>query len=84
MVMGEDGTSVRDVMVAGRFVVRDRKLLTVDLPALAARAAVLRAEIDARAEPSRRRFDAVAPILNDFCPNLARAEWHINRWCGCA
>jgi hypothetical protein len=19
----------------------------------------------------------------DFCPALARTEWHINRWCGC-
>jgi 5-methylthioadenosine/S-adenosylhomocysteine deaminase len=84
MVMGEDGTSVADVMVGGRFVVRERRLLTVDLPALAARAAALRAEIDARSVVSRRRFDAVAPILGDFCPALARTEWHINRWCGCA
>jgi cytosine/adenosine deaminase-related metal-dependent hydrolase len=83
MVMGEDGTSVVDVMVAGRFVVRERRLLTVDLPALAARASALRAEIDARSVASRRRFDAVAPIVGDFCPALARTEWHINRWCGC-
>ena len=71
MVMGEDGTSVVDVMVGGRFVVRDRRLLTVDLPALAARAAELRAEIDARSVASRTRFDAIAPILSDFCPALA-------------
>jgi 5-methylthioadenosine/S-adenosylhomocysteine deaminase len=83
MVMGEDGTSVRDVMVGARFVVRNRQLLTVDLAALSARAAALRAEIDARSVVSRKRFDAVAPILNDFCPGLARTEWHINRWCGC-
>ncbi len=82
MVMGEDGTSVVDVMVGGRFVVRERRLLTVDLPALAARAAELRADIDARSVASRTRFDAIAPILCDFCPSLARTEWHINRWCG--
>jgi hypothetical protein len=79
MVMGEDGTSVVDVMVGGRFVVRKRRLLTVDLPALTARAAELRADIDARSVASRRRFDAVAPIISDFCPALARTEWHINR-----
>jgi 5-methylthioadenosine/S-adenosylhomocysteine deaminase len=84
MVMGEDGTSVVDVMVGGRFVVRERRLLTVDLPALATRAAALRAEIDARSAASRTRFDAIVPILNDFCPALARTEWHIDRWCGCA
>ena len=83
MVMGEDGTSVEDVMVNGRFVVRGRRLLTVDLPALSARAAALRAEIDARAVPSRQRYDAVAPIINDFCPALAHTDWHINRWYGC-
>jgi 5-methylthioadenosine/S-adenosylhomocysteine deaminase len=83
LVLGEDGTSVRDVMVGGRFVVRDRRLLTVDLPSLAVRAAELRAKIDARSGASRQRFDALAPILSDFCPALARTEWHINRWCGC-
>ena len=83
MVLGEDGTSVEDVMVNGRFVVRNRRLLTADLPALAARAGELRAEIDARAVASRHRYDAVAPIINDFCPALARTDWHINRWCGC-
>jgi 5-methylthioadenosine/S-adenosylhomocysteine deaminase len=84
LVLGEDGTSVADVMVGGRFVVRQRRLLTVDLPALAARAADLRAEIDARCTDSLHRFDVVAPILRDFCPALARTDWHINRWCGCA
>ena len=84
MVMGEDGTSVEDVMVDGRFVVRGRRLLSVDLAALAMRAAELRAEIDERAVGSRKRYEAVAPILGDFCPALARSEWHINRWCGCA
>jgi guanine deaminase len=83
MVMGEDGTSVTDVMVGGRFVVRERRLLTVDLPALAARAAALRAGIDERSAASRMRFDAIVPVLQDFCPTLARREWHINRWCGC-
>ncbi len=83
LVMGEDGTSVADVMVAGRFVVRGRRLLNIDLPALAARAASLRADMNARGVASRQRYDAVVPILNDFCPALARTEWHINRWCGC-
>ena len=83
LVLGEDGTSVKDVMVGGRFVVRDRRLLTVDLPSLAARAAELRVKIDVRSGTSRQRFDAIAPILGDFCPALARTEWHINRWCGC-
>jgi guanine deaminase len=83
LVLGEDGTSLMDVMVGGRFVVRNRRLLTVDLTSLARRAAELRAEIDARSGASRQRFDAIAPILSDFCPALTGAKWHINRWCGC-
>jgi guanine deaminase len=82
MVLAEDGTSVVDVMVGGRFVVRNRRLLTIDLPTLAARASALRAEIDARSAASRQRFDALVPIISDFCPVLGRAPWHINRWCG--
>ena len=59
MVMGEDGTSVVDVMVGGRFVVRERRLLTVDLPALAARAAELRADdrCAQRGKPNALRCD---------------------------
>jgi guanine deaminase len=83
IVLGEDGTSVADVMVGGRYVVRQRRLLTIDLPALATRAASLRADMNARSVGSRQRYDAVVPILNDFCPALARTDWHINRWCGC-
>ena len=83
LVFGEDGTSVDSVMVGGRFVVRGKKLLTVDLAKLADRAAALRAEMDAKAAPALRRFECVAPIVADFCPTLARTTWPINRWCGC-
>jgi hypothetical protein len=33
-VFGEDGTGVESVMIGGRWVMRDRKLLTVDVEAL--------------------------------------------------
>ena len=84
MVFAEDGTSVDSVMIGGRFVVRGRKLLTVDLADLADRAAALRAELDIAARPALRRFECIAPIVADFCPALARTPWPMNRWCGCA
>ncbi|HYZ64144.1 MAG TPA: amidohydrolase family protein, partial [Acetobacteraceae bacterium] len=83
LVFGEDGTSVHSVMIGGRFVVRERKLLTVDLPALAARAEAARAEMAARNAGRRASFECVAPVIADFCPALAARPWHINRWCGC-
>jgi len=83
LVMGEDGTSVDSVMIGGRFVVRERKLLTVDLPRLAAQAAQARERMEARNAGRRSNFECVAPIVADFCPALAARPWHINRWCGC-
>jgi guanine deaminase len=83
MVFAEDGTSVDAVMIGGRFVVRGRRLLTVDLAALSDQAAALRAELERSARPAKRRFDCVAPIIADFCPALAMTAWPINRWCGC-
>ncbi len=83
LVFGEDGTSVHSVMIGGRFVVRDRRLLTVDLPRLAAQAAEARAVMNERSTDRRSRFECIAPALADFCPALARTPWPINRWCGC-
>ena len=83
LVFGEDGTSVHSVMIGGRFVVRDRRLLTVDLPRLAAQAAEVRAAMNERGADRRSRFECIAPALADFCPALARTPWPINRWCGC-
>ena len=83
VVMGEDGTSVDAVMIGGRFVVRDRKLLTVDLPRLAAQAAMVRSAMNERGADKRRVFECAAPVLADFCPALSSTPWHVNRWCGC-
>ncbi len=83
LVFGEDGTSVHSVMIGGRFVVRDRKLLTVDLPCLAARAADARTALNEQGAAKRSSFECIAPVLADFCPALARTPWPINRWCGC-
>ncbi len=83
LVMAEDGTSVDSVMVGGRFVVRERKLLTVDLPKLAGEAEAARAALVERNAPRRANFECAAPIVADFCPALAARPWHINRYCGC-
>ena len=83
LVFGEDGTSVREVMIGGRFVVRDGRLLTVDLPALAARAEALRIRMLERNAERRSAFECVVPLLYDFCPSLTRTKWPFSRYCGC-
>ncbi len=48
LIFGADGTHVRDTMVAGRWLMRDRKLLTLDEERIMARARELSAKLWAR------------------------------------
>ena len=81
LVHTEDGTGVHSVMIGGRMVVENRKLLTVDLPKLAAKAeAVARA---AREDHRRRRRSSIGrleKVVGTFCPGLAKAPLHIHRY----
>ncbi len=83
LVLGEDGTSVDSVMIGGRFVVRGGKLLTVDLPKLASRAADLRADLKERGMFDLTKFEPFADVLAAFCPAISMTPWTVNRYCGC-
>ena len=80
IVHAEDGNAVHSVMVGGRMVVEDGKLLTVDLPKLAAQAAASQAR---RAKPmgdARKLYDRLEKVVGAFCPGLAKAPLHIHRF----
>jgi guanine deaminase len=80
IVHTEDGNAVHSVMVGGRMVVEDRKLLTVDLAKLAAQAAESQAR---RAKPmgdARKLYDRLEKVVGAFCPGLAKAPLHIDRF----
>ena len=70
IVFGEDGTGVESVMVAGKWVVRDRRLLTVNLAKLRhdAEEAVARLT-DANAE-ARALAERLHPYVGQFCAGL--------------
>ena len=70
LVHSEDGTAVDRVLVGGREVVRDGRLLTVDLGALRERARDLNRELLERVAPTREQFDRLAPAVAEF--RLAR------------
>jgi len=58
----------------------DGKLLTVDLPKLAAQAAASQAR---RAKPmgdARKLYDRLEKVVGAFCPGLAKAPLHIHRF----
>lgn len=63
LVYSELGSSVRDVVVDGNVVVRDRRLLTVDVDAVRAEAAAITDRIWATLPARLARFDEVAPTL---------------------
>ncbi|MFO0995167.1 MAG: amidohydrolase family protein [Alphaproteobacteria bacterium] len=80
MIHVEDGTSVRDVMVGGKFVVKDRKLLTVDLADLRRKAQAALERLAKTTHRNKTLFDKIAPIVDSVCPTLARRPYHIDRF----
>jgi guanine deaminase len=79
LVNTEDGMSVRDVMVGGKFVLRDGTLPNVDWPRIVARAraaAARLAEVNAAARAATGRL---APVVNSFCVGLGRSAYELRR-----
>lgn len=76
----EDGTAVRHVMVAGRMIVRDRKLLTVDVPTLAREAEAARERLEAATAEMRALADKLAVVVGRFCPGLAARPYPVRRY----
>jgi len=82
IVHTEDGTGVHSVMIGGRMVVENRKLLTVDLTTLAAKAEKARARLEKANRPAKALSEKLAKIVGTFCPGLAREPLHIDRFAG--
>jgi guanine deaminase len=80
MVHAEDGTSVRHVMIGGGFVVRDRRLLTLDLAKLAREAEAARERLEALNAGMRELFARLEPVVASFCPALAAQPYHVRRY----
>jgi guanine deaminase len=80
LVHTEDATAVHSVMVGGRMVVQDRKLLTVDLAKLAAQAAESQARRAELTDAARQLYQRLEKVVGTFCPGLAKAPLHIHRY----
>lgn len=80
IVHTEDGTAVHSVMIGGRIVVENRKLLTVDLAKLAAQAEASRARRAPLAGQAKKLYDRLENVVGTFCPGLAKAPLHIHRY----
>jgi hypothetical protein len=72
VVNGESGLALESVMIAGRWVLRDGRMLTVDEDALRRRTTAAVERLAAATSSRRELSRALEPYLSAFC--LAQAE----------
>ncbi|HUC12060.1 MAG TPA: amidohydrolase family protein [Stellaceae bacterium] len=80
LVHTEDGTAVASVMIGGRMIVDNRRLVTVDLARLIARVEAARERLAAANADNRRLYQALEPVVGSHCPGMARLPYHIHRY----
>jgi len=80
LVHTEDGTAVVSVIIGGRLIVENRRLLTVDLDRLRDRVAQARERLAAANADNRRLYEALEPVVGSYCPGLARTPYHVHRY----
>jgi 5-methylthioadenosine/S-adenosylhomocysteine deaminase len=80
LVHTEDGNAVASVMIGGRMILDNRRLLGVDLGRLSARVEAARERLAAANADNRRLYDALEPIVGSHCPGMARLPYHIHRY----
>jgi guanine deaminase len=76
LVNGEDGGAVRDVMIGGRFVLRDGVLPGLDWRAIASRARNAAARLAEANAGAREAAETLAPVVSHFCVGLGRCAQH--------
>ena len=79
-VHAEDGTGVKHVMIGGRFVVKDGKLLTLDVAKLAREAEAARERLEALNAGMLDLYNKLEPVVASFCPGLAAQPYHIRQY----
>jgi 5-methylthioadenosine/S-adenosylhomocysteine deaminase len=79
MVLAENGAAIHSVMIDGRFVVRDRRLLTVDEARLRQEAEEAVARLDMANEDAVRAANQFRDLVGHFCMAHARASFHVHR-----
>jgi guanine deaminase len=82
LVHTEDGSAVTHVMIGGRMVVQDRRLTTVDVPAMAREAETARERLVRLNAPGRELYERLAAVVGRFCPGLAHVPYHVTRYVG--
>lgn len=79
LVNTEDGGAVRDVMVGGRWALRDGVLPGLDWPRVAARAREAAARLASANAAMRDVAERMAPVISVFCVGLGRCAHDLPR-----
>jgi 5-methylthioadenosine/S-adenosylhomocysteine deaminase len=79
LVNTEDGAAVRDVMIGGRFVLRDGVLPGLDWPHIASRARDAAARLAEANVGAREAAERLAPVVSHFCVGLGRCAHDLPR-----
>lgn len=80
LVLSEDGTGVRHVMVGGDFKVKGGRHLSCDMASLAAKCEAARAHLAEANAPARLLADQLDDVVASFCTGLSRAPYHVERY----
>jgi guanine deaminase len=80
LVHTEDGNAVASVMIGGRMVVDDHRVVTVDVSRLGQRIEVVRERLAAANADYRRLYEALEPVVGSHCPGMARLPYHVHRY----
>jgi guanine deaminase len=80
VVFQETGAGVDSVMVGGRFVVRDRRLLTVDLDKLRREVEAANQRLKAANRQGAALVRRLQPIVGSFCVGLSKQPYHVHRY----
>lgn len=80
LVHVEDGSAVHSVMVGGAMVLENRRLVNVDLAKLARDAENARERLERLNRDNKALYEKLEPLVGTFCPGLAKAPLHIQRY----
>ena len=80
VVFQENGAGVVEVMVGGRWVVKDQRLVNVDLHALRADVTRANERLARQGGDAARLVSQLEPIVASFCVGLAKEPYHVHRY----
>ena len=79
VVLAENGAAIDSVMIDGRFVLREGRMLTIDEARLRRQAEAAVARLDAANTEAGRAAEPFRDLVGHFCLAHARAPFHVHR-----